>query len=84
MLVPLPIGLWVFALISDVASVAGGSPVWSVLARYCIAGGIVGAILAAVPGLIDYFSIDEAQMKQIATWHLGINLTAVLIFAVNL
>jgi hypothetical protein len=25
------------------------------LAIYCIAGGIVGALIAVVPGLIDYF-----------------------------
>ncbi|HEY7097072.1 MAG TPA: DUF2231 domain-containing protein [Terriglobales bacterium] len=83
MLVALPIGLWLFALICDVAAIAGGSPIWSNVARYCIGGGIIGAILAAVPGLIDYFSIDEAQMKRIATWHLGVNLTAVVIYAVN-
>ena len=46
--------------------------------------GIVGALPAAVPGLIDYFSIDEAEMKRIATLHLAVNLGAVAIFAVNL
>jgi uncharacterized membrane protein len=43
-----------------------------------------GAILAAVPGLIDYFSIDEAEMKRIATLPLAVNLGAVAIFAINL
>ena len=83
MLVALPIGLWVFALICDIAAVAGGPPVWSIVAFFCIAAGIIGAILAAIPGLIDYFSIHEAEMKRIGTWHLAVNLTAVLIFAVN-
>jgi uncharacterized membrane protein len=44
----------------------------------------VGAILTAVPGLIDYFSIDEAEMKRIANLHLAANLGAAAIFAVNL
>jgi uncharacterized membrane protein len=84
MLVALPIGLWVFALICDVMRAAGGNSAWQTVAIYCIAGGIVGALVAAVPGLIDYFSIDEAAMKKTANLHLAINLGAVVIFGINL
>ena len=70
MLVVFPIGLWVFALVCDVVHAMGGDASWQTVATFCIGGGIVGAVLAAVPGLIDYFSIDEAEMKLIA------NLTA--------
>lgn len=48
------------------------------------AGGIAGAVLSAVPGLIDYLSIDEAEMKRIANLHLAVNLGAVAIFSINL
>ena len=34
--------------------------------------------------MIDYFSIDEAEMKRIANLHLAVNLGAVVIFAINL
>ncbi|MFZ0322088.1 MAG: DUF2231 domain-containing protein [Candidatus Sulfotelmatobacter sp.] len=64
MLVALPIGLWGFALVCDVVRSVGGSTVWQTVATYCIGAGIVGALLAAVPGLVDYFSIDEAAMKK--------------------
>ena len=84
MLVGLPIGLWVFALVCDVMRAATGNTVWQTVAIYCIAGGIVGAIAAAVPGLIDYFSIDEAAMKRIANFHLALNLGALVFFAINL
>lgn len=84
MLVGLPIGLWVFALVCDAIHVMSGDTTWQTVASYCIGGGIVGAILAAVPGLIDYFSIDEAAMKRIANLHLAVNLSAVVIFAINL
>ena len=84
MLVTLPIGLWVFALVCDIVSAAGGDAAWETVARYCIAAGIAGALLAAVPGLIDYFSIDEAPMKKIANFHLIVNLGAVVIYALNL
>jgi len=84
MLVTLPIGLWVFALVCDIVAAAGGESIWSTVARYCVAGGIAGAVIAAVPGLIDYFSIDEAAMRRIATFHMLVNLGAVVIFAINL
>jgi uncharacterized membrane protein len=84
MLVGLPIGLWVFALVCDVMHAAAGNTVWQTVAIYCIGGGIVGAVVAALPGLIDYFSIDEAAMKRIANFHLVLNLGAVVIFAMNL
>jgi uncharacterized membrane protein len=84
MLVALPIGLWIFALVCDVVRAGGGSANWGTVAMYCVAAGIVGALIAAVPGLIDYFSIDDAEMRRIATLHLAVNLGAVVIFAINL
>jgi uncharacterized membrane protein len=84
MLVAFPIGLWVFALICDLMRAAGGNSVWQTVAIYCIAGGIVGALVAAVPGLIDYFSVDEAAMKRIASLLLATNLGAVVIFGIDL
>jgi uncharacterized membrane protein len=49
MLVAVPIGLCVFALVCDIVALAGGAPAWSTAALYCTVGGIVGAVLAAVP-----------------------------------
>src|SRR2546423_14758895 len=84
MLVAFPIGLWVFALVCDIVRLFGGAPVWSSVALYAVGGGIVGALLAAVPGFIDYLSIDEAEMKRIGTYHLLLNLGAVVLFGINL
>lgn len=84
MLVAFPIGLWVFALVCDVMAATGATGPWSTVALYSVGGGIVGAILAAVPGLIDYFSIDEAEMRRIATFHLAVNVGALVVFAINL
>jgi uncharacterized membrane protein len=84
MLVAFPLGLWVFAFVCDIAHAVGGNPVWGTVALYSVGGGIAGALVAAIPGLIDYLSIDEPEMKQIATWHLVVNLGAVVIFAINL
>jgi uncharacterized membrane protein len=84
MLLAFRIGLWMFALVCDVMRATSGNNVWQTVATYCIAAGIVGAVVSAVPGLIDYFSIDEAAMKRIANFHLAVNLGAVVIFAINL
>jgi uncharacterized membrane protein len=84
MLVALPIGLWIFALVCDIAGYAGGDPAWATVALYSIAGGIAGALSAAVPGFIDFLSIDEVDMKRIAILHLSVNLAGVAVFALNI
>ena len=53
------------------------------MAFYAIGGGIVGALLAAVPGFIDFLSITVARVRRIGIYHMVANLTAVGIFAVS-
>ena len=84
MLVAFPIGLWFFALDCDVIAAFGASGTWRTAALYSVVGGITGAVIAVVQGLIDYFSIDGAAMKRIATFHLVVNVAALLVFGVNL
>jgi uncharacterized membrane protein len=81
MLVPLPIGLWVFALVADVMTRISGAQAWRTVAFYAIGGGVVGALLAAVPGLIDLFSMSPGTTKRIGLWHMSVNLLAVAVFA---
>jgi len=83
MLVALPIGLWVFSLVCDLVRVFGGSsPNWQVVAYYTLVGGIVGALVAAVPGFIDMLSLPW-RTKRIALMHMSINLTVVALYVVN-
>jgi uncharacterized membrane protein len=49
-----------------------------------MAGGIVGALLAAVPGLVDYWALKPSRVKDIALWHMFINVSAVILFSINL
>lgn len=83
MLVPLPIGLWIFSLVCDLIH-AGGSinPAWTTVALYTMGGGIVGALLAAVPGLIDLLSLPPGPRKTALT-HMAINLTVVVLYVIN-
>jgi len=84
MLVPLAIGLWIFALVADLAVLLGGAAAWGVVAFYCIAGGIAGALLAAVPGLIDLLSLKDPATRSVGIKHMVLNLAAVAVFALNL
>ena len=84
MLVALPIGLWIFSLASDVIYAMGwGGVIWKETALFTMAGGIVGALLAAVPGLIDLLSITNSKVKKIGIWHMSLNLVAVALYAIN-
>jgi len=84
MLVVFPIGLWTFSLVCDVAYATGwGDPIWNDMAFYTMAGGIAGALLAAVPGFIDFLSLSGA-VRSIALTHMLINLGIVGLYALNL
>jgi len=83
MLVTLPIGLWVFSFVCDLFFVFGsGAPAWSTVARYTMAGGIIGALCAAIPGFIDLLSLPPEPRKT-ALAHMAINLTVVVLYIIN-
>ena len=82
MLVVFPLGLWIMALACDIAEVITGKPMWGTLAFWNIVGGIIGALAAAVPGFLDYPGV-KGRIGRIATWHMSLNLAAVVLFAVN-
>lgn len=84
MLVPFPIGLWIFSLVTDIIYRIGGNEVWASVAYYSMAGGIIGAALAAVPGFVDFFALKPSPVKRIALWHMSINVSAVILFSINL
>jgi uncharacterized membrane protein len=85
MLIPFPIALWIFSLISDVVYGLGwGGTLWNEMAFYTMAGGIVGALAAAVPGLIDYLSLTDQETSRIAKTHMIVNIAIVGIFIANL
>ncbi len=83
MLVVFPIGLWGAAVVFDIVHAFTGNPLWRSLAFWNILGGIVGALVAAVPGLIDYSEM-QGRARRIANWHMALNFGITALFAVNL
>jgi uncharacterized membrane protein len=84
MIIPFPIALWVFSLIADVIYLWRGNLVWrDWIAFYALLGGIIGAALAAVFGIIDWLSIKDREAKKVADWHARLNVIALLVFAAS-
>ena len=85
MLVVFPIGLWIFSLVCDAIYHLGPhNPFWKSVAFYSMAGGVIGSVLAAIPGFIDYLSLRNRQVRKIATTHMVLNLLVVAMFLFNL
>ena len=84
MLIPFPLALWFSSFVADVIYLWRGNPVWrDWIAFYTLLGGTIMAVVAAVPGLIDWLSITDREVKKIANWHARLNVIALLIFAAS-
>lgn len=83
MLVSLPIGLFVFSFVCDLIYVFGsGNPTFATVALYTMAGGIVGALAAAIFGFVDLLSLPPEPRKTAIT-HMSINLIVVVLYVIN-
>ncbi len=83
MLVPIPIGLWLFSFICDLVFVSGGGAEWQVVAFYNMVAGVIGALVAAIFGFIDMLSL-EGERKTTALTHMTINLSVVVLYLINI
>jgi uncharacterized membrane protein len=82
MLIVLPLGLFITAVIFDALYMWRGNATFAVVAYWNIAVGIVGGLLAAIFGLIDWLAIpDGTRAKRIGMLHGGTMLLVVTLFA---
>jgi uncharacterized membrane protein len=82
MLIVLPLGLFIAAVVFDAVYLWRGTPTFATVAYWNIAGGVVGGLLAAVFGLIDWLAIPAGtRAKRIGLLHGGGNVVVVVIFA---
>jgi uncharacterized membrane protein len=83
MLIVLPLGLFIGAVVFDALYLWRGSPALAAVGYWNIAAGVVGGLLAAVFGLIDWFAIPSGtRAKRIGLLHGGSNVVVVLAFGV--
>lgn len=84
LLVPLPIGLFVAALATDIIYISDGSVGWAEASRWLLGGGLVGTLIAAIAGFADFAGNSNIRAFRDAWMHLFANLALVLIQGVNL
>jgi uncharacterized membrane protein len=82
MLIVFPLGLWIFAFICYVVYLANDEASWRGASLYAMAGGIIGAVLAAVPGLIDLLTLRRSRVWTTGVSHMIANVTALILFII--
>ena len=84
MLVVFPLGLLITSLIFDLIRMGTGDGIWSLVAFYMIGAGIIGGLLSAIFGAIDWLAIPQGtRAKNLGLWHGLGNLVVVLLFIVS-
>jgi len=83
-LVALPIGLLVWAFVADLIYLGTGKDAtWYDISFYSALAGIVTALVAALPGFVDYLTLAKGtNVNDMALLHMGTNLLVVALFIV--
>ena len=80
-LIVYPLGLLSAAVIFDVIYLLTANPTWTTVSFWMIAAGIIGGLLAAVFGLIDYLNIPTGtRASRIGLLHGLVNLGVMILF----
>jgi uncharacterized membrane protein len=82
MLIVFPLGLWVFSFVCCVIFKITNSSVWNTVSIYSLGGGIIGGVLAALPGIIDLFSLPPSRAQKIGIWHMIVNINVLTILII--
>jgi uncharacterized membrane protein len=83
MLVAFPIAFLIGAFVTDIAFRSTTRAFWAEASFWLLLAGIVTALVAAIPGFLDFFTIRPAQSLWVAWAHMIGNLTVVVLAIVN-
>lgn len=84
MLIVFPLGLLATSVVFDFIYRANGNGRLADASYYMIAAGVIGGLLAAVPGVIDWLAIPaNTRAKAIGLWHAIGNVIVLLCFSVS-
>jgi uncharacterized membrane protein len=84
MLVVYPLGLLPVSLLFDILYLVRKNPQFSIVAYWTLLAGIIGALAAAIFGLIDFLAIPKGtRARSVGTRHGLLNVAAVVLFAVS-
>ena len=83
MLIPFPLALWTTSFVVDLLFYFLRHPTLLVISKFMIAAGCLGAVAAAIPGIIDWLAIKDGEVKKVANWHARLNIAALVVFAIS-
>jgi uncharacterized membrane protein len=83
MLIPYPFALLSTATFFDIGAALTSSGAWRQTSRHMTLAGLASAVVAAVPGIVDYFGTvpSRTQARRTATRHALFNVSALVCFA---
>jgi uncharacterized membrane protein len=84
MLIVFPLGLLPMATLADIAYFVSKRGFWAEAAFWLIAAGVIGGIIAAIFGTIDWLSIPaRTRAKRIGTLHAAMNVVVLALFSAS-
>jgi uncharacterized membrane protein len=84
MLIPFPLGLLGMAVVFETIFLVWGNPTMATVSYWMIVAGIVGGLLAAPFGLVDWLAIPSGtRAKSVGALHGIGNLVVLLLFAAS-
>jgi uncharacterized membrane protein len=85
MLVGFPVTMYTAALVCFAAVQFGADPIWFRIGVYANVAGVITALVAAIPGFIDWaFGVPAGTpAKATGMLHMLANVSALVVFAVN-
>lgn len=79
-----PLGLFSMAVIFDILYLIFGNRMLPIASYYMIAAGVLGGLLAAIFGFVDWLALpNNSRAKYIGGWHGIGNFVIVVLFAVS-
>src|SRR5919199_6273243 len=83
-LIVFPLGLLSTSVIFDVLCAATHNPQFPIVAYWMIAAGVIGGLIAAVPGFVDWLAIPkDTRAKRIGLYHAIGNDIVLVLFAIS-
>ena len=84
MLVVFPLELFATALIFDILYLSFANPAFPTVSCYIIAAGVIGGLLAAIFGFIDWLGLpSNSRARNLGAWHGIGNFVIVVMFALS-
>jgi len=84
LLVTLPVGFLVGALLSDLGFLWTSDPFWARASAWLIGAGLVTGAIAAVAGFTDFFGNAAIRALKLVWWHWIGNAIALVVAIINL